>query len=63
MNHDHNKIKVDNLVIFKDNWDDEIQCGNWQRGILDGTQVDWKWPKQQSFIFLLVFPLQLSVLI
>jgi hypothetical protein len=28
MNHDHDKIKVDNRVTLEDNRDDEIQCGS-----------------------------------
>jgi hypothetical protein len=47
VNHDHDKIKVDNRVTFKDNQDDEIQCGSREQS---RTQTNWQGPKQQSFI-------------
>ncbi len=46
MNHDHDKIKVDNRVTFEDNRDDEIQCGSREQS---RTQTIWQGPKQQSF--------------
>jgi hypothetical protein len=46
VNHDHDKIKVDNRVTFEDSRDDEIQCGSRRRS---KTQSDWQGPKQRSF--------------
>ena len=46
MNHDHDKIKVDNRVTFEDSRDNEIQCGSRARS---KTQSDWQGPKQRSF--------------
>jgi hypothetical protein len=60
MNQDHDKIKVDNRVTLKDSRDDEIQCGSREQ---PKTQSDWQRPKQQSSLYLPVFPLQLFVLI
>ena len=47
VNHDHDKIKVDNRVTFEDNRDDEIQCGSREQS---RTRTIWQGPKQQSFI-------------
>jgi hypothetical protein len=48
VNHDHDKIKVDNRVTFEDNRDDEIQCGSREQS---NTQPsDWQGAKQRSLV-------------
>jgi hypothetical protein len=48
VNHDHDKIKVDNRVTFENNRDDEIQCGSREQSKTHPS--DWHGSKQQSFI-------------
>jgi hypothetical protein len=47
VNHDHDKIKVDDRMTFKDSRDDEIQCSSREQS---KTQSDWQRPRQRSFI-------------
>ena len=48
MNHDPYKIKVDNQVTFKDNQDDEIQCGSREQSKTHPS--NWQGPKQRSLV-------------